>query len=332
MQFAFCLVLVMLGSAYSSWDNKDTTRKLLRTNLNCNFMLNDLCKTAEKEKFWYTTSDSTDNFDFVNNVDIMGKTLRKDIIRKVNYCCNKFSTYEKKDCLKDVKETIKVGTWFDETDSIDRDVLENRDEKYTSWVDMIKENRDEKYTTWADIMDREIVRDNRDDQYTSWTSDMLRDRTDFVEDRDDKYTSWTNDMYRTETDDVIRGSWDIGMDILDTNTYKYDRMLPKCNNCNQCRRKLERATDVTARKACSEHTYRDTTTTCCKAGKSVGFWVGKYNKDVCIPALYKFQSKVQGCGLNYKPQCRNTFLTCCMEASKMVKEYPTTTSVFEKEY
>lgn len=320
MQIALGFLFLMLGSAYCTWDTKGTTKKLLRTNLNCPILTIDLCNTAEKEKNFLTNFDEDYG---TTNFDLLRKNLRKDVIRKVNRCCNKFNNFEKKTCLKEVKETLKVGTWFDETD-----FLQNTDRDLLDRLDNIMENRDDKYTTWGDMI-RE-TKDIRDDKYTTWTSDILN------EDREDKYTTWTGDFLETMTDDIDTrfGGLDLGVtdDLLftATTTDKWGGFMRRCNNCNQCRRRLERVTDITARKACTDNTLkngRDTTTTCCKAGKKVGFLVGKENKDVCMPGWYKFQTKVQGCDLNVKPQCRRGFVTCCLEASKLAKDERTMTDM-----
>jgi len=60
--------------------------------------------------------------------------------------------------------------------------------------------------------------------------------------------------------------------------------------------------------------------TCCKAGQVVGANVGRRNKNVCLPALRKFQQKVQGCGLNRKSQCQNAFVDCCEKSSNVAKQ------------
>uniref|UniRef100_A0A915KLY0 Uncharacterized protein n=1 Tax=Romanomermis culicivorax TaxID=13658 RepID=A0A915KLY0_ROMCU len=95
-----------------------------------------------------------------------------------------------------------------------------------------------------------------------------------------------------------------------------------CSESHECRRRLEQATKVAAEQVCANKMFRGgrhQTEKCCRAGALVGKMVGRKHREVCTPALFKFQLKSQGC-MNNRLECKQTFVECCHEHAERARE------------
>lgn len=327
MFVAVALALVAVSAASTDF----TTQVLLKTKVQDNYDVHKVCRVAKLQKWYgqqYDDNEESSPFQQYHDSTPFGKLQSEKNKWKVNKCCNKYSVYEKKQCLKNVREQLldthcdkglthvccqtpqgpqryfcfnknPFNTGFnryeDESEFAFNNQFENTYEtvnKYTYLEDAEDDQNEQQYyqnAAWKNAEEAEYLKQQYYQQ--PWSQVGTYDETD----------SEDYEQYDNQFESAV--------------PYPFGQR--KCVNSNHCRRQMEKATNVAAKQACVKNLRKSghqTSQTCCQAGALVGAMVSKQHKTVCVPALYKFQTKAQGCGVNHKPSCKQAFVECCKQA------------------